>query len=343
MLILPIALMDITASLQGTGLSARSRPFEDDRIDALLEVNDGERQWIFAVNVRRRAPYPNEVADLEFRRMHLETRGEPLLVAPFLTEGTGERLNAAGWSWMDLEGNLHLRAQGLLVHQRRPRQTRKARPKTIPQGSGGLAITRALIGFVEGEAEPLDATALAKLAGITQPRASQVLGRLRELDLVTKKDRYWWPEREALLDRFLSEYRGPSGSEAFFYSLDEPSEVAIKATKDAVPPFPILVSADVGSDLYVPWLRPRVVILYSRADRLPEGIGLVEAIGSSDANVIIRHPQDLSVFAHIATGSLGEETIPTVDAAQMIWDLEHLGGTDRLEAAGELRKWLLNR
>lgn len=343
MLILCDVLIDVTRTLRDAGLSARQFSSDDKSIDAFLEVGDGERQWTFAVEVKGRAPYPNEVADLESLRLQLESLGEPLLVAPSITEGTGERLAEVGWSWADLEGNLHLRAPGLLAHQRRPRHSRQAKPKTLPQGTGGLGIIRALIGFVDGEAEPLDATGLANQAGVTQPRASQVLGRLRDLGLVTKKDRYWWPEREALLDRFLSEYRGPGGSESYFYSLAEPSEVAIKATKDTARPYPVLVSADVGPDLYAPWLKPRVVILYSRSDLPLEDIGLVEAIERGDANVLVRHPQDLSVFEYPTVGTLGEEQIPVVDVAQMIWDLEYLGETDRLEAAGELRKWLLNR
>lgn len=343
-LILRIVLMKVTHALREAGFTARTLPTDHNDIDALLEVSDGDRQWTFAVEVKGRAPYPNEVDDLRSRHLALDALGERLLVAPFITEGTGERLVQAGWSWADLEGNLHLRAPGLLAHQRRPRSPHQAPATTrLPQGNGGLGIIRALLGFEQGEAEPRDATGLAKQAGVTQPRASQVLGRLRALDLVNRRDGYWWPDKEALLDRFLSEYRGPGGAESYFYSLTEPSEIAIKATKDTTPPYPILVSADVGPDLYAPWLRPRVVILYSRAEHPLDEIGIVEAIGRADANVIVRHPQDLSVFAHSSAGTLGEEQIPVVDVPQMIWDLERLGGTDRLEAAGELRKWLLSR
>jgi hypothetical protein len=335
--------MDVLQSLRESGFTARVLSVDDDHIDALLEVGDGERRWTFAVEAKGRAPYPNEVNDLESLRTRLADRGEPLLVGPFITEGTGDRLAEVGWSWADLEGNLHLRAPGLLVHRRRPHKARHPSPRRLPHGHGGLAIIRALLGFVEDEGEPLDATGLANQAGVTQPRASQVLGRLLDLNMVTKRDGYWWPNREALLDRFLSEYRGPGGSESYFYSLAEPSEVAMNATKDSTPPYPILVSADVGPDLYAPWLRPRVVILYSRADHPLDDLGLVEAIGRADANVVVRYPQDRSVFAHSAVGTLGDQEIPVADVPQMIWDLEHLGGTDRLEAAGELRKWLLNR
>ncbi len=339
-------LMEVISSLRGAGFSVRRfrdpQTPADGGADTLVEVSDGDRRWLFAVEEKRRAPYPNEVTDLDLRRVQLEDSGEPMLIAPFITEGTGDRLTEAGWSWADLEGNFRLKARGLFVYQRRPRG-RQAQPKTIPQGRGGLVIVRTLIAFVAGETAPLDVTRLARQAGVTQPRASQVLGRLRSLGLVEKVDGYWWPEREALLDRFLSEYRGPGGPQHYFYSLADPGDVAVSATKGSSPPYPILISADVGPDLYAPWLRPRIVLLYSRADHLPQDIGLVEAVGPSDANVIVRHPHDLSVFAQNKVGRLKGEDIPVVDTAQMIWDLQQLGGADRLEAAGRLREWLLNR
>lgn len=335
-------LMDLTKALRAAGFTARTLP-GDETVDALLEVGDGERKWTFAVEMKARSPYPNEVSGLGLQRIQLGARGEPLLLAPYITEGTGDRLAMAGWSWADAEGNLHLRAPGLLAHQRRSRQARPIPPTKLPQGSGSLGIIRALLGFVEGEAEPLDSTGLANQAGVTQPRASQVLGRLHDFNLVSKRDGSWWPEKEPLLDRFLSDYRGPGGSESYFYSLNEPSDVAIEATRNTRPPYPILVSADVGPDLYSPWLRPRVVILYSRADHPLGDARVVEARGLADANVIVRHPRDLSIFAYPTMGALGNDLIPTVDVPQLIWDLQDLGGDDRLEAAGGLRRWLLNR
>ena len=35
--------------------------------------------------------------------------------------------------------------------------------------------------------------------------------------------------------------------------------------------------------------------------------------------------------------------VPLADPLQQIWDLQDLGGADRLEAAGRLRQWLLAR
>jgi len=341
--------MDVTQSLREAGFTARTLPGEDNGIDALLEVGDGERQWTFAVETKRRAPYPNEVEDLKSRYLELEALGEPLLVAPYITVGTGERLTDAGWSWADFEGNLHLRTSGLLAHQRRPRQTRQApSTRSLPQGTGGLGIIRALLDFAEGEAEPHDATSLANQAGVTQPRASQVLGRLQNLNLVSKRDGYWWPDREKLLDRFLEEYRGPGGSEHYFYSLAEPTEVAVAMTRgiDIDPRngrYPIVVSGDVASDLIASWMRPRVVVLYASDEDSTDVSKLTPAIGREDSNVILRFPHDQSVFRHRpSTSSIDDHEIPLADITQIIWDLQRLGGSDRLEAAGELRKWLLN-
>src|SRR5665811_1574424 len=155
--------MNLTQSLREAGFSARVLSSDDNGIDTLLEVGDGDRQWTFAVETKARAPYPNEVEDLESLRLQLAAHGEPLLVGPFITEGTGEKLADAGWSWADFEGNLHLRASGLLAHQRRLRQTRRApSTKSLPQGTGGLGIIRGLLGFVKGEAQPIDATGLAQ-------------------------------------------------------------------------------------------------------------------------------------------------------------------------------------
>lgn len=76
----------------------------------------------------------------------------------------------------------------------------------------------------------------------------------------------------------------------------------------------------------------------------PRALGLVEAQGSHDANAIVCMPTDRSVFPeHALTAEAHGAEIWLADPAQMIWDLQRLGGSDRGEAAGELRTWLLTR
>jgi hypothetical protein len=217
--------------------------------------------------------------------------------------------------------------------------------RSLPRGSGSFAVIRSLVAVSDGEDGGPGATALAAQAGVSQPRTSQVLRHLHDLDLVENAGRgRWKPRREALLDRFLAEYPGPGGSEQYCYSLDSPVEVAIRAGRVSAPHRPVVASADVGPDLIVPWRKPTLVNLYAKGVIDPSGLGLVEAQGRHDANVIVRMPDDQSVFPrHALIAQVRESDVLLADPLQQIWDLQDLGGADRLEAAGRLRQWLLSR
>jgi hypothetical protein len=314
-------------------------------VDAILDVAVGDRGARFAVQARGRAPYPHELERLQRSWHDLELRGHPLLIAPFISEPLGSALTRDGWSWADAQGNFDLRAPGLVARQRRSSAAPAPKRRSLPRGSGSYAVIRALVGFSGGEDEEQGATALAAQAGISQPRASQVLHQLHDLKLVDISGHgRWEPRREALLDRFLAEYPGPGGSEHYHYTLDSPVDVAVRAGQASTPGRPIAVSADVGPDLIVPWRRPSLVILYARHAIDPSGLGLTEAHGRHDANVIIRTPEDRSVFPVPAlAGQVQGNEVPLADPLQQVWDLQDLGGADRVEAAGRLREWLLER
>jgi len=317
----------------------------DAGVDAILDVAVGDRSARFAVQAKTRAPYPHEVERLRRSWHELELRGHPLMVAPFISESLGSLLTRNGWSWADAQGDFDLRAPGLVARQRRASTAPAPKRRSLPRGSGSYAIIRALVGFSGGEDEEPGATALAAQAGISQPRASQVLHHLRDLKLVDIAGHgRWEPHREALLDRFLAEYPGPGGSEHYYYTLDSPVEVAVRAGRASTPARPMAVSADVGPDLIVPWRRPSLVILYARHAVDPSNLGLTDAQGRHDANVILRIPGDRSVFPVPAlAGEVRGNEVPLADPLQQIWDLQDLGGADRIEAAGRLREWLLER
>lgn len=316
------------------------------RPDALLEVHADDHDVRFVVEAKTRAPYPNELDQLHRQLDALGAEGHPLLVVPFVSEPLGSALTEAGWSWADSQGNFDLRAPGFLLRQRRTTTPPKRPASSLPQGSGSLAIIRGLIRFSEHDEEEPSVTALASHADVTQPRVSQVMGRLHELGLVEKTDQgRWRPDRAALLDRFLAEYQGPGGSELLLYSLDAPTDVALRAAELDTKTTKVVVSADVGPDLLAPWRRPTVVIVYSQREIRPQDLGAVEAQARHDANVIVRHPDDRSIFLALEglVAELRGADVPLADPSQMTWDLEALGGADRLEAAGALREWLLSR
>jgi hypothetical protein len=291
----------------------------------------------FGVERRERAPYPNEVAALEAKRALIAETARPLLVAPYVSEPTGETLIKAGWSWADSSGNYDLRAAGLILRERQP--GRKApRPKhQLPLGSGSLAIIRSLI----RSRDEVDPTALAGAAAVTQPRASQVLAQLTALGLVERPSRtVWRVDRPRLLDRFLAEYQGSGGTATYHYSLAPLTSLAITlAEKQRTN---CVISADVGTDLVAPWRQPSVLVVYARAGFSLQGVDRVLAQGREDANVIVRSPSDTSIFPNppVVATVHGIE-VPLADPAQMMWDLLDLGGPDRLEAAGVIREWIL--
>ena len=144
------------------------------------------------------------------------------------------------------------------------------------------------------------------------------------------------PSSEALLDRFLA---GPAGREGrsgtCTASIHRPVTSAHATSAGGLE-----ASTDRGvcrcrPDLLVSWRRPTVVILYTNHDIAIRDLGPVDAQGAHDANVILRAPADQSVFRdHDLVATVRGVDIPLADETQLIWDLQDLGGADRLEARG---------
>lgn len=339
-------LMEAVRWLQESGLTVEQLEpalAGDADADAVFVVTGGDRSARFAVELKQRAPYPNELAHLRELRERLSRLGEPLLVVPFVPEALGITLTGAGWSWADAHGNFDLRGPGLVLRQRRAATAPRPARTTLPRGSGSFAVIRALIGSGGGEDEVAGATALAAQARVSQPRVSQVLHHLQDQKLIERVGHgRWRPRREALLDRFLAEYPGPGGSERYFYTLDSPADAAVRAA--GVLGHQVAVSADVGPDLILAWRRPSEVIVYAKQLVNTAGLGFVDAQGRHDANVIVRMPGDESVFPRPAlVAEVRGVEVGLADTTQMIWDLRDLGGADRIEAAGKMREWLLIR
>jgi hypothetical protein len=265
-------------------------------------------------------------------------------VAPFVSPGLGEALIEAGWSWADTAGNFDIKAPGLRLRQRlllhRPPPARRE----LPGGTGSTAIIRWLINKAP-LGERLDPSTLIEIGHVSQPWVSKLLQNLAGQQLVVREGRsYRLDAVEPLLDAFLHDYRGPGGSERCAYSLDTPNELAARAAVTLgrlMPQGSFAVSADVGPDLISSWRKPTHTILYLRDSVALDELGLVDAKGRGDANVLLRMPADASLFSTLTSRSSRSTTIPLVDLPQMIWDALDLGGEDRQEAAGRLREWFL--
>lgn len=342
--------MAVLEALRRSGVDdVRIIATEQDEVDAVVDVMLDGRSERLAIEYKLRAPYPNEVRHYDGHRARLMQVGRPLFAAPYITESLGVALCERGWSWADELGNFDIRADGLILRQRTATPPPKPRTGRLPRGEGSTAIIRELIEQRGGELGVL-LTRLAEDADVTQPRVSQVLRQLSDLGLAAKAADGRWrvTDRRALLDRFLDEYQGPRGSERYCYSLDRPLDVARRASARSTAQHPVVVSADVGPDQIRPWRVPDKLVLYTRASIDPRDLGAVPVDDRSAANVIVRMPQDGSVFprvplsATLDDGSAGSELL-LADPVQMVWDLLDLGGDDRAEAAEELKRWILDQ
>lgn len=307
-----------------------------DPADALLNAEVDDKHIRFAVQVKSRAPYPGELPRLESAKHRLSTVGVPLLVAPLISEPTGRALTEAQWSWADAHGNADIRASGIRISRRVPRRSVRGTQRSMPRGSGSWSIIRSLIsdGVVEGEA------ALAKRAGVSQPRVSQVLSALSAAGLVERQERSMWAvDRSALLDSFLSNYADTRGFTSWFYSLESPEQTCerITAAGESLQ-VDTVISGDVAADRLAPWRVPTHTTVYTGDHRLSAHLDLTPAHGPDDANVELIVPTDTSVLR------IRQEDDPVLaHPTQVFLDLQRLGGTDRHEAAERVREWLLAR
>lgn len=341
-------LLDVVKALESTG--ARIRVVRTGRRgesgDALLTVEIDGRVIEFAVEERRSIPYLPDVAKLPEPSGKRTRRPRPLLVAPFISATVGDTLINAGWSWADAAGDFDLKAPGLRLRQRAAMQRPPQQHRELPSGAGSTAILRWMLSKAP-LGERVDPRMLIEVGGVSQPRVSQLMRALAGLGLLTREGRVYTLEAlEPLLGAFLRDYRGPGGSERLAYTLDPPSQFAVKSAeilRRALAQDAFAFSADVGPDMLSSWRRPTHTILYLRQSISLEDLGLVEARGRQDANVLMRMPTDESLFSTVIHQDAGTMTIPLVDVPQMMWDLLDLGGDDREEAAGRLREWFMQR
>lgn len=331
---------------QTPGVEASLREGPTSEIDALLEIVVEGKPFILAIEAKSRAPYPGELSTLFDVRDRLGRWGTPTLVAPRIPESVGNKIVPLGWSWADEVGHYDIRLAKSVRFSRRPSRHRtKPEPgrKVLPHGRGGLAIIRMLL------TAPRDVflrtSDLAAATHVTDARASQVMHKLQERNLVRRTDDGWEASHDQLLDAFLAEYRGPGGTELLFYSLDDPRDMAAdivdRVLRSAPKQTAVAISADVGPDLIVPWRRPSKLVAYVNAQANVDFTDLTQAPDRSSSNLLVRFPDDTSVFRHhMLTGDLGGIEIPLADETQMIWDLYDLGGEDRGEAARHMSEWL---
>lgn len=341
-------LMDVVAALQRVGLSVEVRREQQHgggaRVDGVIDVDVNGVKAAFAVEIKARAPYPNELPNLEDVRCRVAEFGAPMLVSRFISPSVGDRLSQAGWSWADREGNMDLHAPGVLVSRRQTLSpTLTVSSARLPGGAGSAALVRLMIGWPKDCALPATVD-LATRVGVSQPRVSQILVTMRALGLAAKENREWHvADRAQLLDRYLDDRVEVVYPTTYWYSLEPMIRVAERAVELNAS---VLVSADVGPDLVAPWKQPAAVVLYASDHLDVHQLGAVEAESPASANVLVRYTRPAQVAPWpmmVGQAHRDGPEIPLADPSIMLRDMLDLGGDDRVEAAGVLRDWIVNR
>lgn len=208
-------------------------------------------------------------------------------------------------------------------------------------GAGTAAIVRTLV----AADAPLTGVAIAEAAGVSQPRASQVLKQLAEMHAMRATEHGYVGRTAKLLDLYERRARPlVAQPETYWYSTRPMTEQAARIVHLARGAgVDVAFSADLGPDLLVPWRHPTLTVLYASAELVLGPAGLVPAEGRADASIVVRWTSDLTLLAVAGAWPAMVDDVPLVDPVQQWWDLLDLGGEDRREAAQRLRKAIVER
>lgn len=131
--------------------------------------------------------------------------GTPLIVVPYMGEA-GRRICAeAGISWLDLSGNAHIKAEGLLV--RVAGQPNRFKERGRPENLFAPKSSR-LVRWLLSHDGPVSQAELSRATGLAEGVTSRLVARLLAQDLIRRDDdhRIRVRDRGLLLDAWCEAY-----------------------------------------------------------------------------------------------------------------------------------------
>lgn len=317
-----------------------SRPIMGDRrVDALVEIHgpDGARGTLVVEKKSRVEPKDvSKIADQldVYGRSDDEEATVPVVVAPFLSARTRERLAERGVGYVDLTGNIRvaLDLPALFVQasgaERDPR--RKERPARTLKGAKAGRVVRALCDFVP----PIGVRELARKSGVDPGYVSRVFTLLEKEALIQRESREpvtdtdWqalircWTEDYSLLNSNLTAtYLEPRGLNSLLRKLRN-SDLRYAAT------------GSLGAVSVSPVAPARLVVLF--VDNMEDAAERLDLrLAEAGANVILAEPFDTVVYER----GWEREGISYVALSQNAADLLTSPGRGPSEAE-ELMNWM---
>ena len=208
-------------------------------------------------------------------------------------------------------------------------------------GAGTSAVVRLLIALDE----PITGVAIAREVRVSQPRVSQVLAHLRRKSAVWASPHGYLGDTARLLDLYLAHAKPYLVEpESYWYStrtlMDQARRVLTLAESAHVR---VAFSADLGPDLLAPWRHPTLSVVYATGQIPLEQAGMVPAEGLADSTLVLRATDKSASLIATPPWSGDADELPLADPTQQWWDLKHLGGEDRDEAADRIRQAIIKR
>jgi hypothetical protein len=280
---------------------------------------------------RGRSPRPSELT---------ATTEPSLMVAERLSPRVQRRLEELGWSWATDDGavSIELKGDRLRVPTAEDRgdatanRTGPAAPGPAPYAAA--AVARVLL----VTATPLTQSRIAERIGVTQPRVSQVLNDLLARDLVERVGRRGWcpSDHRRLLAHLLQTAPPPTEGVSTWWATAEqdPWDATLRCLPQLLD---ARVSGDTAADLYAPWRRPAMSIIYAARTIDLHPLGLVAADGPDDAVLRLVNPADPTLLREPATPRrFREVSVPLADPIVVLRDVQTGPGPDADEAAAAL-------
>lgn len=301
-----------------------------------VRIGRGDQSEIYRIVQPKRRQGPRDIAVLG--------SGEnALLVAPALSSAASGVARNHGWSVITDSGPAWIQsARGTIELADESRDDES--PNFVRQlGYGTFNVVRAML---ESDSDrPLSQNELSRTAQRSQPRISQILGRLANQGLVTRcRDGWATVDRATAVEWWTNNYPGPGGLRAYWFGLDTAVEQArlaydLLAAVDGRP----LVSGDVAADTIAPWRAPRRALLYSArgADFTDSGL---TSVGPNEATLTIVLPEDRGMWpatGHPPTAEVDGRPVVCASPLQVLYDLQQGLGPDSAEAADVWRQRIL--
>jgi len=219
----------------------------------------------------------------------------PVLVAPFLSSRTRDRLEERGVGYIDLTGNVRvvLDRPALFVHisgaEHDPR--REERPARTLKGAKAARIVRALCDFTP----PVGVRELAERARTDPGYVSRVFSLLEREDLIQRKTRgpVTSVDWQALIRRWTEDYSLFGSNRTGSYL--EPRGLDSLLRKLSNPDFRYAVTGSLGSASVAPVAPARLAVLFvGDMEDAAERLALRQT--EAGANVILAEPFDPVVY-----------------------------------------------